>query len=139
MGKRALIVSVLLIFLIIADFYFVSFLGRKWQPDEEHVADFAASLAHSIDDFSKLKISTIPCDVVGETLWYSAKMCAEYLITPRNCEQPSATIRYIGPEPTLLRMFVTAREYYIRGARIIAVVSSRGQICSVYGENRNEN
>lgn len=120
--------------LLVADESIRSSLDKSWKPDRNEILSFSKDLSRLNYDFSKLTFSDMPCEEVGGFLWYSAKICAEYLITTRDCEQPNATIRYVGPQSTFLRAFVPEGEHYVHAATTVAIISPDGNVCEFRGE-----
>jgi hypothetical protein len=124
-----------IVLLIVADEYCISSLGKYWEPDRTRVLDFSKNLARSYSDFSKLSLSRMPCEEVGRFLWYSAEICAQFLITPRDCKQPSATIVFIPPRSTFLRSLVPIDDQRIMAGSIIAIISPDGELCPTQGDH----
>ena len=117
------------VLLVIADDYCISSLGERWKPDNARILEFSKELARSYSDFSKLTFSEMPCEEVGRFLWYNAEICAIYQITPRDCEQPSATIVYVPPQPVIFQPIVPHEEHRIMAGSQLEVVSPDGEFC----------
>lgn len=133
-GKLIALTLAGLALLLVVDEGVRSKLQGSLKPDRNKIVSFSRDLARLHKDFSKLSFSDMPCEEVGQFLWYRAKICAEYILTTRNCEQPSATIRYVGPQSTFSRVLFPESEHYIHAATTVAITSPNGEVCEFRGE-----
>ena len=136
MLKKLLLTSVFIIAVFVVDGCTITSLRSYWEPTKEQIQRFSSELSESHPDFSKLTISEMPCEELGRFLWYRAEICAQYLITPPDCEQPSATIMYVPPQPTFFKLIVSNEDHRLMAASSFAVISPDGELCQSQGDKQ---